>query len=272
MRKRSNVFYRVISSFRISKRQSFVLSAIFLTVGMMVTQGIDSQWRYASVFVLSSLAAILSAFVLREDLDGIEWLTLLILPSLFTAGVALFYFLLPVRLLTRIPIAFLFALGFYALLLTENIYNVAAIRTIALLRAAHTVGFIITTVTAFFFFDTILTFHLSFFIQGVLIFLLSFLLSFQALWSMVLTTGMEERLVFFSFAFALIFGEIAMFLAFWPVTSLAGALFLTTIFYVLVGMGQRYLDQRLFNKEIFEFIIVGVSMFFLMFFSTKWGG
>lgn len=238
----------------------------------MAIQGVESQSRYGAVIILSFLAAVFSAIALREDLSGIEWITLLILPSFFTAAVALFYFLLPVRLLTRIPIASLFALGFYALLLTENIYNVAAIRTIALLRAAHTVGFIITVLTAFLLFDTIMTFHLSFFLQGFLIFLLSFFLSFQALWSMMLTSGVEERLIFFSLGFALVMGESALFLSFWPVTSLAGALFLTTVFYVLVGMGQRHFDQRLFKKEIFEFIIVGVSMFFLMYFSTKWGG
>ena len=61
----------------------------------------------------------------------------LTLPTLFTAAVGLFYFLLPVRWLTRLPVVILYSIGIYALLLTENIYNVAAERTIALFRAAH---------------------------------------------------------------------------------------------------------------------------------------
>jgi hypothetical protein len=174
--------------------------------------------------------------------------------------------------LTRFPIAFLFGFGYYALLLTENIYNVAAIRTIALLRAAHTVGFLLTIATAFFLFDTILTFHFHSIFQGFLVFLVSLPLLFQALWAIILPEKLEERLIFYSLGLSLLIGEIAFFLAFWPVTSLVGSIFLSSVFYVLLGMGQRHFDQRLFKKEIYEFIIVGTSMFLLMFFATKWGG
>ena len=68
----------------------------------------------------------------------------------FYGAVAFFYFLLPVRWLTRIPVVVLYAVGIYALLLTENIYNVAADRTIALLRAAHSVGYLLTLDNVFF--------------------------------------------------------------------------------------------------------------------------
>jgi hypothetical protein len=87
---------------------------------------------------------------LREGIDGIEWLTVLTLPPLYTAGVGLFYFLLPVRWLTRLPVAMAYGLGMYVLLLTENIFSVASIRTIQLLRAAQAVGFLLTLVTGFF--------------------------------------------------------------------------------------------------------------------------
>ena len=257
--------------FRLSKRQKFVLATLILTFGLVATQGIDSQWRYGAVCFLAFLAFVLSVFSLREDINGIECVVLFILPIFFTAAVALFYFLLPLRLLTRFPVAVFFAIGFYALLLTVNIYNIAAIRTIALLRAARTIGFLITVITAFLLFDTIFTLHLPSIIQGLFAFIISISLLFQALWSIILSDRVEERLLFFSIGMALLIGEVAFFMAFWPVTALMGALFLTSIFYVLLGMGQRYFDQRLFRKEVYEFIIIGTSMFFLLFFSTKWG-
>ena len=44
----------------------------------------------------------------------------------------------------------LFGIGQYTLLLTANIFSVAAIRTIALFRAAVAVGFVMTLLTGFF--------------------------------------------------------------------------------------------------------------------------
>ena len=143
----------------ISKRQRFVWATLFLTFMLVLTQIVPSDYRYLCVVALSFCAFILSALTLHEDLKGIEWFTLLVLPTLYSAAVALFYFLLPVRWLTRIPIAALYAFGFYALLLTENIYNVAANRTIALLRAAHSVGFLMTFVTYFLLVQTVFAFR-----------------------------------------------------------------------------------------------------------------
>jgi hypothetical protein len=91
----------------LSKRQLFVATTIILTVILILTQVVPSDYRYACVIVLSIFTFMLTAVCLREDLKGLEWLTLLILPTLYSAAVSLFYFLLPVRWLTRIPIAFL---------------------------------------------------------------------------------------------------------------------------------------------------------------------
>ena len=136
----------------LSKRQQFVGITVILTFLMMLTQLVPSDFRYVLVVIMALVTYLLTAFALRDDLKGAEWVSLLTLPTLFTAGVALFYFLLPSRWLTRIPIVGLYAVGLYALLLTENIYNVAATRTIALLRAAHSVGFLLTLSTFFFWF------------------------------------------------------------------------------------------------------------------------
>jgi len=132
----------------LTKRQEFVLVSLLLAIGLLLTQLLP-EYRYPMTIILALGAYVGSALVLRADLRGIKFFTLLILPALYTAAVTLFYFLLPLRWITRIPIVALYILGMYALLLTENIYNVAANRTIALLRAAHTIGFLITLVTYF---------------------------------------------------------------------------------------------------------------------------
>src|SRR3989344_2086365 len=124
-----------------TKRRKFLLVSLLLLVGLLVTQMMQVDYRYHGVVVLGFIAFGLSAWALFDDIKGIEWLTILMLPTLYPVSVGLFYFLLPEKFLSRVFILGLFSVGMYALLLTENIFSVAAIRTIQLLRAAHAVGF-----------------------------------------------------------------------------------------------------------------------------------
>jgi hypothetical protein len=96
-----------------------------------------------------------SAWALFDDLKGVEWITILTLPSLYAAAIASFYYLLPEGLASRVIILSLFGLGLYALYLTENIFSVAAIRTIQLVRAARAVGFLMSILVLVLFYNTI---------------------------------------------------------------------------------------------------------------------
>jgi hypothetical protein len=256
----------------ISKRQQFVILTLLLTFGMVLTQLVPADLRYTMVAGLSVLTFAATAFAMREDLSGIEWLTLLSLPTLFTAAVGLFYFLLPVRWLTRLPVAALYAVGIYALLLTENIYNVAAERTIALLRAAHSVGFLITLLTYFLLVQTILAFRLTYLANTISIGLTSFVLVLGSLWAVELGERLSRRVWQISIAISLILMELGWIFSFWPVATTLIALFLTTCFYSLVGMAQQYLVERLYKKTVVEFLGVVTIVFCIVFLATHWRG
>lgn len=256
----------------ISKRQQFVVLVAGLTVGLILTQLASLEVRYPLVMVLSLLAYGTSAFALREDLRGIEWLSLLILPTLFTAAVSLFYFLLPVRWLTRVPVAALYGLGMYALLLTENIYNVAANRTIGLLRAAHTVGFLITLVTNFLLINTVLAFRFFPLYNSLIVGILAFLLIFQALWSIELSPTVGRRVWQLSLTLSVIMSELTLVFSFWPIKTTMLALFLTTCLYSLVGMAQQYIADKLYKKTVSEFLWVSLIVFILVMLTTRWRG
>lgn len=196
----------------------------------------------------------------------------LILPALFTAGVGVFWFLLPTSIFTRFPIIIFYGVGIYVLCLTSNIYTVAAIRTIALLRAAHGVGFVLTLVTSFLIYDAILSLRTLLPITWASVTALSFPLFFQGLWSASLEKEFSKDLVIYSALFSLIMGEIALSLYFWPVTVVVGSLFLTIAVYMLLGLGQAKIEGRLFSQTVREYLIVGVLVFIGMFFATRWGG
>jgi len=82
-----------------TKRRKFVLISLILSLGLLAIQAIQVEFRYQALVVLSLLAFGMSAWALYEDLNGVEWFSILILPTLYPVSVGLFYFLLPERLL-----------------------------------------------------------------------------------------------------------------------------------------------------------------------------
>jgi len=255
----------------LSKRQRFILTAIVLSVGLLAIQITNLSWRYQAIAALMVLTYFLSAWSLIEGLNGIEWFTVLALPVLYTGGVGLFYFLLPTGWLARLPVAIAYGLGIYVLLLTENIFSVAAIRTIQLLRAAHAAGFLLTLVTAFFLYDTILSFRLVFWLNFLLVGLVSLPLLLCGLWSVKLEEKISARVWLYSLCLALILAEMALAFSFWPVTVVSGSLFLVTTLYLVLGLSQYQLSGRLFKRTINEYLSVGIAVLLIMFFSTHWG-
>lgn len=266
-------FFGIIQAIKnpvIPKRQVFVISTILLTVILLLTQVVSQDFRYAFVIFLAICTYIISAYALREDLNGVEWLTLLVLPALYSAAVALFYFLLPVRWLTRIPVAIVYALGLYALLLTENIFNVAANRTIALLRAAHSVGFLITFITYLLLSQIIFAFRLGPTFNALGIGLLSFFLIFQSLWVMELTEKASRRVLVITAVLTLVLSEFSFMVSLWPAQPLMRSLFISSLFYSLTGMTQQYVVERMYKKTVIEFLIVTVVIFVIFLATSSW--
>jgi len=232
---------------------------------------VEERFRILSIAGLGIFTLLLFVWSLREALGKNMTLLALILPVYFTISVGFFWFLLPTSMYARIPIVIFYGIGIYALCLTTNIYTVAAIRTIALLRAARGVGFVLTLITSFLLFDTILSIRVPILLNSALITASIFALYLQGLWVIPLDARFSKELFVYSLIFSLIMGEIALLLYFWPVTVVVGSLFLTVTVYMLLGLGQAKLEGRLFNTTVREYLIVGILVFIGMFFATRWG-
>ena len=257
--------------FKINKRIKFIISALLLSLGLLLIQWLDVSWRYQAIGFLALLAYGLSAWSLIEGLNGIEWLTVLILPTLFTVGIGLFYFLIPSDWLVRLPVIILYGVGIYALLLTENIFSVAATRTIQLLRSAQAVGFLLTMVTSFFIYDTIFSFRLDPWLNFLFIGLISLPLILQALWYIDLEEKLNTRVWFYSLVLSLVLGEAGLIFSFWPVSVAVGSLALTSVVYTGLGLVQHKLSERLFRRTINEYLGVGLIVLIVIFLTTHWG-
>lgn len=256
-----------------SKRKRFIISSLILASGLLVIANLpDLTTRYFGIGILSFLALGLTIWSLREGLDSAEWFMIPALPFLYTLAVAFFYFLLPPNPLTLITVVLSFVFGIYILLLTENIFSVAAIRTIALLRAASSVAFLLTLITAFFLFDIVFSFKLAAWLNGILVFLVSLILFVQSLWSVKLEKKLEPKTISFSLFLSFALGKFAFAISFWPVGISLASLFLTAVFYVLLGLSQAEFSGKLFKKTVREYLMVGVGIFITLFLTTRWGG
>ncbi len=231
----------------------------------------DIEARYQAIGLLAGVAYGLSVWAMFEDLKNIEWLTILILPVMYPISVALFYFLLPERILTRVAILGLFGIGMYALLLTENIFSVAAIRTIQLLRAAHAVGFLLTLLVAFFLWGTIFSFRLDPWWNALLVSITSLPLSLQALWSVNLEEKISKDVWMNSLGLSWGLGSLGLVISLWPVSITVASLFLVSSMYVSLGLIQHRMSGRLFKKTIEEYLWVGAAVLVITFILAHWG-
>lgn len=253
-----------------TKRQKFIVSAAVLSLGLLAVQYIPLDYRYAGIFGFFLMTYIVTALALFEDLKGIEWYTLLSLPSFFSAAVALFYFLLPTSSWSRILIISLFGIGQYALLLTENIYSVAASRTIQLLRAAHAVGFLLTVVTLVLAYNTIFSLRWPYWQNGLLVFGVTWPLLLSGMWAVELNEKLSRQVVGLSLVASGLIGELAIAWSFIPATVWIVALLLGTAAYVILGVAQHELAQRLFKRTITEYLSVGMLVLLVALLIVPW--
>lgn len=246
--------------------------------------------RLGMVLAVSGVAYVLSAWVLFEDLKGWEWVTLLILPVLFTLGAGLFDNLLPPAVpsmfglnfqietslflggVVRFVFSVTFVFGMYAILLTENIFSVASIRTIQLFRAARSVSFILALIVSLFFFSVSFSLKLPFYFIGLLVGIISLLLSFENLWSVDLKTEHLNDVYRLSAVIGWLMALFGVVISFWPIGPFMGGLVLTACFYALLGILEQRLVNRVMTVNYIEFIIFNLVIVIIAFLTTSWRG
>lgn len=255
--------------FGISKRQKFIISVISSSSILFLAEYSLGKSGLYIAFFLSFFTIFLLFLSVRKDLKNNFSPQIFILPFFYSLSFGLFYFLVPTRFLTRVITTSLYAFGLYSLLLSVNIFVVSSIRTIALLSSARTVSFIITLLSYFFLTNVVFSMHLNVLFTLILVFVFSFCLILQSLW----TYSLDSK--FFSntlrvLSLSLSLTEVALVLWFWAILPTIIALFLTGFFYITIGLSQVWLEKRLFRSVMWEYIWVGVLVFLLfIFFAFK---
>ena len=245
------------------RREKFVIVSVLLSAGLLATQYIPLEWRYWSILLFFVLSYLSSTWALADDLLGHEWLTIVPFPALYASAVALFYFLLPEILWSRLVVIAIFGVGMYGLFLTSNIFSVAKGRTIQLLYAAHAVGLFFTMLTSLLFSNVIFSLRLPFYYNAALLFASHFPLVLMSLWSIELAQKISRELTLYSLVFSLILAELAILFSFLPLQIWSQALFIMSFLYLGLSILQNLFKGRLFRNTINEYNLVAFLMLFL---------
>lgn len=255
-----------------TKRQKIIIASVLVTLGLLSTQLTDFNLRFRFLLGLSIFTYFISLWALWEGISKIKALILLILPTFFTLGLASFYFILPIRWLTRLPVAFIFGLLFYLLLLSQNVFNVAAKRTIPLYRVASTSSMLFTILTSFFIFTVLHAFNLLFFWNVLVAAILSFPLILQVLWSVEMDDRLHPAIIAQSIILALVMGEIALAFSFWPMGHIMWGIALSTTLYILLGLITQDLRKKLNRRVVWEYLGIGIGVLLVALLTTSWTG
>lgn len=254
----------------LDKRAKFVLGTVLLT-SVFLWGNLTPGTVLYKAFLLGASCFLFAVFCFWGEIGGPRFFLALILPIFFSVFFLCFIKGLALPLFVKAMSPLFFGLGIYSIFLTINIFNICLERMIPLFRAAQTVGFLFTVITSLFAFSFVLFLRLSFWQNGFWVGLVSFPLIFQALWSVNPKQKVSKKLLILSLALALVIGELAAAISFWPVVSTLGALFLVSVLYALVGISQLYLAQRLNQRRVIEYASIAVVVLVLMTVSTRWG-
>lgn len=256
----------------VSKRQRFLFASACSLAISLIFPTILSQFGLVGISALIVVLYVIIYLALWENISGVEYATLFILPIAFVIGANLFLSILPERKIFRYPMYAFIPIGTYIVLLTENIFNVAAIRTIQLLRAAHAVSYIVTLITSFFLLSYVISMHYSIYLSTLWMLLIIIPLTLQFLWSFDLISQITKRTLLFLLVIALVFVQLNYFMHFFPQSIAMTSLFLVAVYYVLLGIMQHFYEKKLTRKPIVEYAIVAMIVFFIMIMTTSWQG
>ena len=273
-----------------SKRAKFVLVAIISGLLLWLTTFVSVDFRFGLVMAVSAIIYILSVWGLFDDLKGIEWFTLMVLPVSFTMGSGIFANFLPAAIpsmfgrvintesslflasILKILYFILYMVGVYGILLVENIFSVASIRTIQLFRAARSANFIFSLVTLLFFYTMALSLKVPFWSIFLLSFTSSFIIAYVNFWSVDLKSTQYKQVARYAFAVSWIVALIGTVLSFWPVKPFMGGLMMTSSAYALTGVLEQRLTNRVYLEGLLEYLVSIVIIFIIGFLTTSWLG
>ncbi|MCA9372061.1 hypothetical protein KC726_04135 [Candidatus Woesebacteria bacterium] len=255
----------------IPKRIRIVTGVLAMTTLMLMSTFFSFSSSWFIFFIIIVCASFFVTYVgIFEGISGIEWVMLFVMPVFLSLALYFAFSLIPVRWLTRIPFLFLFALLFYAVLLTSNIFNIGVERSLQLYRAAFSINYLLQTIIVFAFTIVIASLRVGFLLNGFLLFVVIFFLTFQLIWSVKPSDTNDHSLYLYGLLAGIVMAELFIALSFIPIKINIAALVVSAVFYSLGGVLYHHYNERLFKNIIREYIFVLCFVIVIAFLTIQW--
>jgi hypothetical protein len=198
-----------------------------------------------------------------------------VMPTIFFIGFGLFVSILPLTIISQSLLGIFFGGVCYLMFLVENVFLVAiGYKTVPLYRAAYTANLIILLMTAFFLFDSLYSFKLSYWLNTTFVFLIGaavFAYQFFCISIELPDDAKNKNSLVYTLVPAWLLAQMALAFSFWPVGIFKGSIYLVSGIYVLSGLIQADIRDRLFKRTYMTYVYIGIAIILGILLMTNWG-
>lgn len=266
-------FRQVLS---MSKRFKYLVSSLVMVAGLVLLVSLP----YESLLygLLTGIALVVFCFwfglgiVFEKDIY--TRIMVIILPVGFFVGFGMFISLLHLNILALGIACLVYGIVNYVLFLVDNVFLVALnYKTVPLYRSAYTVSLMVLMMVTFLLFDSLYSFRLSYGVNMIGVGIISFLLMLYHHWSVEIEILENKRrsLSIYTILPAYLVSQMALVFSFWPVGIFKASLYLVLVIYLLCGLIQADLRERLFRRIWIMSLWMGVAIISGILFISRWG-
>jgi len=255
----------------VNKRRNFVIGSIALGFIFLLTKIIWPDALYWQPLLIAVMSLLVSWLLFGPELkSGKNVLIIAILPSMFSLGVTLFLPLIVESVLGNILVSLLLIVIFYLMCLISNVFVVSLqFKTVPLYRAASTSNTVLLLLAGFLIFNTIFSLKYSPWLNGLLVLLISFPIFYNLFWVAAISESRDKKIFACSVVCSCVLSEFAVAISFWPAGLTLSSLYLVSLIYVLGGIIQAQIKERLFRRTFLEYIWIGAGTFIALFLSVN---
>ncbi len=254
----------------IPKHIRFAISSMACGVFMFLAVTTPFQYIYISLPALVIISYIFVWFAIYERIDRVEWIMLFVLPVLWTLEWYVFFYMVPVRWLTRLLFSLIFVIVYYVLVSVENIYNVGVEKNIQLQKAAITVSTIFLVGLCYLAFQMISSFEMYWILASVFIGLISWVLAMKHFWTVdprIKFDVWQLRMTHFVAIFMFLTSAGMNFIPFTAQTT--RPVILAGVFYLMTNVISDVRDLVIFKQKSREYLIVMVALLLIVIFTIQ---
>lgn len=259
-----------------SKRFKYFISSLFSALGFFLFVSLPYESRYFGL--MAGIVLVVFCFwfglgILFENSFYTRIMSVL-LPTCFFVGFGMFVAFLPYNPIAAVLLSVFFGFVLYALFLVENVFLVAiGFKTVPLYRAAYTVSLIILLLAAFFMFDSLYSFRLSYIWNSLIVYAIATLIFLYQYWVIAIELpddGKGKSMKAYVFLPSLMLSELALVFSFWPTGIFKGSMYLVLAIYIISGLLQADIRSRLFKRTWLATAWIAVAVILAIVLITNW--